>query len=475
MNGIANAGVLVEELCAKQMTRSVFTTRVALIALLSLCWHFSDVLAQGLTNTIPRNQAPLARTFPPADGEQTPTGTGKFVIFTREPTDKLNEWDFIAGAWECIPSRPNMPVTKRVEFCHSSWEAEPLLNCLVRDESDGLFPRFVKLRVDAGKYDSKVNLYDINYRTWDVRCIWQGDRLSAFGVIKNSVFCKDTRGWFRLDTSTGKNDTKVPLIPLDVDGAFWLVQKPDENSGTWSYNLAKEEFVGHFGDVDEQEMAHSGSLLSANGKNRAWILVPRQNDWRRDVVGGTFLLQRNGHSEDIRVPVMMQVEPIRGARRLMPIGTHLGFTKDGKVEFSAIQQMKEQKERVWTIDIAAGKTDESVRPYVEPKAEEPALFDGVPAPDYLRPYLKNLRHFGRAGLAPAFLMHLGILKNQPEYPDCIAGVSPDGNHILYKAKKGPLADVFIYGNLRTKQTVRWASPDKIKLGDSMEFVWVETP
>jgi hypothetical protein len=455
--------------------RSAITTAVALIALLSPCGGLFTASAQSLPNTIPRYQAPLARTFPPADGEQTPTGTGKFVIFTREPTDKPNEWDFIAGAWECIPSRPNLPVTKRVEFCHSSWEAQPLLDCLVRDESDGLFPRFVWLKVDAGNYGCTVNLYDINYRTWDVRCIWQGDRLSAFGVIKNSAFCKDSRSWFRLDTSTGKIDTNVPFIPLDVDGAFWLVRKPDESSGTWSYDRAKEEFVGHFGDVDERETAHNGSLLSADGKNRARILVPRQNDWRRDVVGGTFLLQRNGHSEDIRVPVMMQVEPIRGTRRLMPIGTHLGFTKDGKVEFSATQRMKDQKERVWTIDIASGKTDESVRPYVEPKDDTFGLFDGVPAPDYLQPYLKNLRHFGRGGLAPAFLMHLGILKDQPEYPDCTVGVSPDGNHILYKAKKGRLADVFIYGNLRTRQTVRWASPDKIKLGDSMEFIWVETP
>jgi hypothetical protein len=457
------------------MSHFVLTIGVSLLLLLSLCCHFSTALAQGLKNTIPRNQPPLARVFPPASAEQTPTGTGKFVIFTREPTGKANEWDFTAGAWECIPSRPNLPVTKRVEFCHSSWEAEPLLDCLVRDESDGRFPRFVQLQVDAGNFDSRVNLYDINYRTWEVRFIWQGDRLRAFGVIKNTVFCKDSRDWFCVDATSGKISTNMPFIPLDVDGAFWLVRKPDENSGTWSYDLAKEEFVSHFGDVDECKMAHQGSLLSADGKHRARILVPRPNDWRGDAVRGTFLLQRNGHAEDICVPVMMQVTPIRGTRLLRPIGTRLVFTKDGTVEFSANLQMKDQRERVWTIDMASGKITKSVRPYVEPKDDTSGLFDGVPAPDYLRPYLKNLRHFGRGGLAPAFLMHRGILKNQPEFPDCTAGVSPDGNHILYKAKKGNWADVFIYGNLRTKQIVCWASPDKIKLGDSMEFVWVETP
>jgi hypothetical protein len=457
------------------MTRSVFTTSVAIIALLSPYWHFSDALAQGLTNTIPRNQAPLARTFPPADAEQIPRGTGKFVIFTREQTDKPNEWDFIAGAWECIPSRPNMPVTKRVEFCHSSWEAQPLLYYLMRDDSAGLYPQFVQLMVDTGDRDYGVNLYDINYRTWDVRCLWHGDRLSAFGVMKNFAFCRDSRDWFRIDLSSGNIIKDMPFIPLDVDGAFWLVRKADEKSGTWSYDLAKEQFVGHFGGVDEREMAHTRSLLSADGRNRAWILVPMPNDWRGGVIGGTLLLQRDGHTEDIRVPVMMQTKPIRGGRFLMPIGTRLRFTQDGTVKFSASQQKRAEKERVWTIDIASGKATESVRPYVEPKDEASALFDGVTAPDYLRPYLKNLRHFGRGGLAPAFLMHLGILKEQPEFPDCTAGVSRDGRHILYKAKEGPLADVFIYGDLQTKQTVRWACPAGIKPSDFMEFVWVETP
>jgi hypothetical protein len=204
------------------------------------------------------------------------------------------------------------------------------------------------------------------------------------------------------------------------------------------------------------------------------VLIPMPSDWRGGVIGGTFVLQRDGYAEDIRVPVTLQARMGSGVP-IIPIGTCLSFTKDEKVEFSAIQQMKDQKERVWSIDIVSGKVQESVRPYVEPKDEASALFDGVPSPDYLQPYLKDFRYFGRGGLAPAFLMHLGILKEQPEFPDCTAGVSRDGRHILYKAKEGPLADVFIYGDLQTKQTVRWACPAGIKRGDSLEFVWVETP
>ena len=53
---------------------------------------------------------------PPSAAAQTPSGTGKFVIFTREEVGREGEWDFIAGAWECIPSRPDVPVTKRVRL-----------------------------------------------------------------------------------------------------------------------------------------------------------------------------------------------------------------------------------------------------------------------------------------------------------------------------------------------------------------------
>ena len=461
------------------MIRSALVTSVAFLALLAPGWQFGSVSAQGLINTIPLYQPPLAKVFPPAPAEQMPSGTGKFVIFTREPTGKTNEWNFVAGAWECIPSRPDLPITKRVEFCHSSWNAEALLDCLVRDDSDGLLPRFVTLQVDAGNFNSKVNLYDINYRTWAVRSISKFDYLSAFGVANGIVFCIASRNfsdWLCLDATSGNISKDVPFIPLGVDGSFWLVRKTNDNSGIWTYDRKTEQFVGHFNEVDEHKLAHNGSLLSADGKCRARLLISMPTDWHdvHDVMAGTFLFQRDGQSEDIRVPVMMRVAPVHGTRLLRPIGTRLVFTKDGTVEFSANLQTNDLRERVWAIDTASGKISKSFRPYVQPKEDDFALFSGVPAPVYLRPYLKNLQHFGRGGLAVAFLRHQGILKNQPEFPDCTAGVSRDGRHILYKAKKGSLANVLIYGDLQTKQIVRWDSPAGTP-GDYMEFVCVETP
>ena len=456
------------------MIRTTSTVVVA-FTLLFQSGRLSIAFDQGFTNTIPRKQPPLSRTFPPVPKEQTPSGTGKFVIFTREDTGKTNEWDFIAGVWECIPSKPEIPITKRIEFCHSSWNADALLNVLARDNRDGLHPRFVRLQVDANERYYRVNLYDINYRTWETRCIWQGERLIGFGVLMNFVYCDGDQEWFRLDATTGKLIKDLPFIPLDVDGEFWLVRKPGEKSGCWSYDRRTEKFIGQFGSVDEPWPGDTRSLLSADGKNRAWILVPLPKDaWDGGVVDGMFLLQRDGHTEDIRVPVKLKAVAGFG-RPIIPIGTDLRFTHEGKVEFSAQQTTQENEERAWAIEIASGNITESMRPNTPSKNDAVLLFDGSPAPDYLRTYLKDLWHFGRTGLAPAFLMHLGILKKQPEYPDCTAGVSRDGRHILYKAKEGLLADVFIYGDLQTKQIVRWTSPAGIKPSDSMGFVWVETP
>lgn len=160
---------------------------------------------------------------------------------------------------------------------------------------------------------------------------------------------------------------------------------------------------------------------------------------------------------------------------MIPAGITFQSIAGGKIEFAAQLEKPGTTERVWTIDIASGGVIETVRSHHAPPERDFATLDGVPAPDYLRPYLKNLHHFGRGGLAPAFLMHLGVLKKEPEFPDCEAAVSNDGRHIFYKAKNGSLSNVFIYGNTETKSILRWQFPEGLRSADSMEFAWVEAP
>lgn len=442
----------------------------AFYAFLFFCVRTAE--AKQLIDAIPADQPPLARSFPPSPAEQIPIGTGKIVIFTRENLNKTGQWDFIAGAWECIPSRTNFPITKRVEFCHSSWEAWPLLNRLAGDEHRGLYPRFVRLQVDA-RNSYSVNLYDINYRTWDVHCIWQGKRLNAFGIVKNSIICRSAEKWFSLDSLTGIIQQEVPCIPIETDGSYWIVRKNGESAGNWSYDPIKQKFLGHFRDID-RPLGYAKSLITQDGRTRAWVLATMPNGWLGGSLKGTFVVQRDGQDDDIQIPVTFLARLGRGIP-VIPIGINLKSNVDGKIEFAAQLEKPGTTERVWMLDIVSGNVSESVRPHQTQLESDFAIFDGVRTPEYLRPYLKDVQHFGRSGLAPAFLMYLGLLKTPPEYPDCEAGVSDDGRHIFYKAKKGSLSNVFIYGDTQTKEIRRWQIPDALRSADSMEFVWVETP
>jgi len=222
-------------------------SHLLIIAFTGLLMLVANSSAQEPTNVIPKDQKPILKTFPPLAAEQTPPGTGKFIIFTREQVGE--DWGFIAGAWECIPSHPEIPVTKRAEFGHSSWNATPLLDVLVSDNSEGMYPQFVKLQVDSGDSDYAVNLYNINYRTWGVNCIWQGRRLSAFGVIDDSIFCNGKNDWFLINADTDELNKSLPFTPLGTDGGYWLVRKAGEAEGYWSYDCTNKKYIGHFGSL----------------------------------------------------------------------------------------------------------------------------------------------------------------------------------------------------------------------------------
>ena len=456
----------------KPLASEHFMSRYRLIAATALLILVANSPAQGLRNVIPKDQKPVLKVFPPSAAEQCKAGVGKFVIFTREQVGE--DWDFIAGAWECIPSRPDTAITKRVEFCHSSWNCAPLLDGLVADDSNGMHPRFATLQVDSGDRDYAVNLYDINYRTWNVRCIWQGSRLSAFGVMGDSIFCKDADVWLLLNAATGKLDQKIPFVPVETDGDFWLVRKPGEAEGCWSYDRKTQQYIAHFGRVDPPAVGLSRSKLSPDGRNRAWVLASMPGGWQGGVLKGRLILQRDGEKEDISVPIELKALAGSGVA-VIPKGIQLTFSPEGMLQFRGWKGDNEAEDRIWSIDVASGKLSSGVAPHSQPAKDADAVLDGVPVPDYLRKYVRGLEHFGRDGLAPAFLLHSGILKERPEYPDCTAGVSRDGRHVLYSAKKGPLAGVYIYGDLLTKQTVRWGSPAGLDCRDSQEFVWVETP
>ncbi|MCF6312040.1 MAG: hypothetical protein L3J39_06275 [Verrucomicrobiales bacterium] len=428
------------------------------------------VQAGGLKNVIPDNQKPLAKIFPPSADERANPGQGKFVIFTREPVGK--GWDFIAAAWECIPSRPDLAITKRVEFCHSSWNATALQDVTVADGSHGLYPRYVKLQVDSGDRDFHTNLYDIDYRSWDVKTLWQGHRFRAFGTIRDRIFCHSSDGWVTINAHTGKLGQPPAFIPLTVAGNFWIVKKSQSDESVWSYDPKNREFVAEFKAIKRPDFGFAWSRLSTDGKSRAWIKATAPEDWRGGSLMGELILQRANTKQDILIPVELQAYAGSGVP-VIPDRVELKFSAKGNVLLRVGNVDKRGQDRLWSIGVLTGKIhSESTMPlsYV---VEERDFFDGVPLPEYLQKEIRGFDHFGRGGLAPAFLLHLGILKEKPQYPDCHVAVSPSGRHIFYKAKKGPLAGVFIYGDLLNKKAKRFQAPDMFKRPIAMDIIWVD--
>ncbi len=166
------------------------------------------------THEFPADQEPILNVFPPSVADQCAPGTGKFVIFTRQRVGK--DLPSMAQAWECIPSRPEVPITKRVEFCYSGWNPTMLLDFLPDAKSWGMYPRYVRLQVDSRDKMYSVNLYDADYRTWNVRCIWQGGILNAFGVFRGSIFChwRESNKWLMIDSTNGEINNQLCSVSL---------------------------------------------------------------------------------------------------------------------------------------------------------------------------------------------------------------------------------------------------------------------
>ena len=108
----------------------------------------------------------------------------------------------------------------------------------------------------------------------------------------DSIFCDSSDGWQLLDTAAGTLRRSVPFTPIETDGNYWLVRKPGETEGCWSYDRVKRQFIAHFGPVELPEVGFSQSLLSPDGKSRAWVSAPMPQGWRGGTIKGRLVLQR---------------------------------------------------------------------------------------------------------------------------------------------------------------------------------------
>ena len=191
--------------------------KTAFLLLAALCVR--GISAQGLKYVIPRNQKAVL-TFAPTAAEQSRPVQESSSFLRANKEVKTGTSSRGLGSASRLARRPRSRSAPNFAIRHGM--ARPLLDSIVADDSHGKYPRFMRLQVDSGDRDYAVNLYDINYRTWDVRCLWQGPRLWSFGVLGDSIFCNSEDGWLLVNTASGAINNKC-AIHADCDRRSLLV------------------------------------------------------------------------------------------------------------------------------------------------------------------------------------------------------------------------------------------------------------
>lgn len=213
---------------------------------LAVCALAAAATAAPPENRIPFDQEVLQRVFPPDPSEIVPAGTEKFILFSREKRGAPEDWDFLACAWEFVPSRPRAGVVKRVEFARSSWSAT-----LAVDPASGIEGRargFVLHQVhDSNRSPAfRRNLFHIDFRTWEIEPLGEAPFSSVVGGNSETLLVATGEGirHFSVDSAELLDEPAFTLLDRDWRSDLWLVRRNDGKEGRiWSYRPSAQDFV----------------------------------------------------------------------------------------------------------------------------------------------------------------------------------------------------------------------------------------
>ncbi len=460
----------------------------------------SEAPARQPVNRIPDDQPALRRVFPPAEADRVPPGTGKFILFSREKIGGRDDWDFLAGAWEFIPSRPGAGVVKRAEFARSSWTAS-----LAVDPSSGIegpARNLVLHQVHDSTRPSGLrrNLLRIDFRTWEVGFLGESPFVSVEGGDADTLLARSEGGYrhFRMATGRWRDSAAFTRIAEDREGTgLWLVEgKEGPNLGTWSYQPAKLAFAHPFPRPQWDSPVDS----AARDDGGAWAVVtvdsspfapvardgsmpapipptpPDPHDFSRPrTVDGRLWLAGTGDAEWRSWPVQFRATPGSG----MPwIVREVALWFEGEaLFFQAAEEKAEDTRTIHQWNVSKGRKirrseAESLRRR-EPKSREvPAEFRHWFRPDEAPSADPGL-------LAAAILRDKGLVEGLPTYADRHLGVSADGRRFLWKTKpsKEPRPDLppvsaLLYLDLDQGSVVEVPCPAELVRDNALRIEWV---
>lgn len=419
----------------------------------------SPSVAQGAERTADTDrerQPGVTAVFPPDPQQACPPGSEKFIVLAREPVGAAGDWQFMASAWEYVPTRPEIPITKRCEFTASHWAPNPLFW-----ERPGLAPNLVRLQVnrEGAPRGYDVNLYTVDYRTWRVRTVLQSVQVLPFGATDELVYLHTDRGLRLLDRESG-----VVLMP---DKSFKLVR---DFGDVWLVSYERsEERRAHLFDPERNraikelqmpESFQSGHCVLELSPDRKYLAIwgkvtPRSMSPQVYETMITVLNIGDGQTSQYPVKVLAMAG---SGRPCIPINFRFWFTDDGRFRYYSALGLNDVEEV--SVDPATGSMVRMVRKVIALPEPRDTKLERRYVPDYIEVPAgeADLDHH----ISNAFLIRKGITDKELPWPDTRVGFSLDGKRFFLKMNPSGTSRDFYYGDLEGDRLVQVASPPELR-------------
>ena len=440
----------------------------------------------------------VAWTNPPSPDERTSPGTEKFVVFVREP--RPGDWNFMATVWEYVPSRPDEPMMCRVHLEPSHWSPDMLVW-----RQANTSPDLITLQVpyESAPFGYRMNLYGVNYRSWEVATFLRADSIGAEGTMRDRAYLSvrelqtGRRTLQVLDRSTGRLETSPKYFERVLGiGGTWIVRFEGAPHGSFALfdpesNATIREFLlSDYPQSPFVEVRQSG--LTPNC--RYWAVFD-DVDWPNSVVWenptptpmtGRYLIYDTESGEPTIVPVRL-IGSLGSGKAIVRTGLEWWFASDGT--FRCLTATAEAGElaslldnRPWTdffdiltVDPVSGSTSRG--PYSA--SDVPSAPTSPEAPSYAPEYLTlDMKRPLKSDVAEAFLKFKGLEFEfeQNVWSGTKAAFSVDGKRFFAKMTKGPEDRDFFYGDLDTKELRRAKAPSEaLAKANDLEIHCVITP
>lgn len=419
-------------------------------------------------DVIPRVQPPLQTIFRPGPGEDSLKAKEKVILLSREDVGGPGTWDFLACAWEFLPSQPQKPMTKRVVFEHSGSSPDflPFIEPHQADE-------YLELA-----QHSSMNLYRVNFRNWDVAVILTNTWVRDYAMGGQNIYLWTTDQVLRLQRPTSAIQAE-PRFEYEGDfntryDASWLVHldgtPPTEMR---MFEPAANQFGPklHFGDATQARWWHYQLTLSPNHNYLAYVRMPDPQPHDHPGIITTRVLVHDLKTDAVReYPSAVYVEFVRGVGLFRPPHFRLWFPSPDTLKFqSGIPTLLGfQKITETTIDLTSGRRDENIVGDLHP---EPDKLAGYFVPAYLGQV--HIRMDPEQDLALAFLKHKEVSFTAPEVWDAVkVAFAADKKRFLLKWWQGPNCSRFFMGDLEHDTLKIIPSPPELENDNALNLRWV---